>query len=175
MHNGLVKQKKLDDRAEITRRIIIMAIRNIRKDGDGILRKKSKKVEKIDRRIISILEDMADTMYKNEGVGLAAPQVGILRRIIIIDINDKKGLLQLINPEIIYQEGEQCKSEGCLSLPGIFGEVKRPAKVIVKALNPKGKEVTIEGTELLAVALCHEIDHLEGILFKDNAINLKEK
>jgi len=152
-----------------------MAIRRIRKDGDEILRKKSKEVKKIDDKILTLLDDMAETMYHNDGVGLAAPQIGILKRVVVIDVNDEKGLIELINPEIIHAEGEQCETEGCLSIPGLYGEVKRPEKVIVKALNRKGEEITIEGTKLLAIALCHEIDHLDGILFTDKAIKLEKK
>ncbi len=147
-----------------------MAIRSIRTDGDEILRKVSKKVAVIDKKIHTLLDDMAETMYKADGVGLAAPQVGILKRIVVIDVGD--GLIELINPEIIESYGEQTDMEGCLSIPGIAGEVKRPARVVAKALNRSGKEFTIEGSELLAVALCHETDHLEGILFKDKAIRL---
>ncbi|HHV96409.1 MAG TPA: peptide deformylase [Clostridiaceae bacterium] len=152
-----------------------MAIRRIRKDGDEILRKKSKEVKKIDDKILTLLDDMAETMYHNDGVGLAAPQIGILKRVVVIDVNDEKGLIELINPEIIYTEGEQYETEGCLSIPGVYGEVKRPEKVIVKALNRKGEEITIEGTKLLAIALCHEIDHLDGILFIDKAIKLEKR
>jgi len=151
-----------------------MAIRRIRKDEDEILRKKSKEVKKIDDKILTLLDDMAETMYHNDGVGLAAPQIGILKRVVVIDVNDEKGLIELINPEIIHAEGEQCETEGCLSIPGLYGEVKRPEKVIVKALNRKGEEITIEGTKLLAIALCHEIDHLDGILFTDKAIKLEK-
>ncbi|RCX16779.1 peptide deformylase [Anaerobacterium chartisolvens] len=147
-----------------------MAIRSIRTDGDEILRKISKKVEVIDKKVHTLLDDMAETMYKADGVGLAAPQVGILKRIVVIDVGD--GLIELINPEIIESSGEQTDMEGCLSIPGIVGEVKRPARVVAKAVNRSGKEFTIEGTELLAVALCHETDHLEGILFKDKAVKL---
>jgi peptide deformylase len=145
-----------------------MAIRIIRKDGDEILRKKAKAVEKINDKIITLLEDMAETMYKANGVGLAAPQVGILKRIVVIDIGE--GIIELINPEIVEQSGEQFEVEGCLSLPGIYGEVKRPAKVKVEAFNSKGERISVEGTGLLAIAMCHEIDHLDGILFKDKAI-----
>lgn len=142
-----------------------MAIRNIRKDDDPILRKVSRQVDRIDDRIITLLDDMKETMDEAEGVGLAAPQVGVLRRVIIIDIGE--GLIELINPEIIYQEGSQCGEEGCLSLPGILEEVTRPNKVRVRGLNRKGQEIIVEGEELLARALCHEIDHLDGILFTD--------
>lgn len=145
-----------------------MAVRTIRKDGDEVLRKVSRKVEAIDDRILTLLDDMKDTMHKAEGVGLAAPQVGILRRVVVIDI--REGLIELINPVIVYESGEQIEEEGCLSVPGIRGEVKRPAKVIVRAMNRKGETFEMTGTELLAIAFCHEIDHLNGVLFTDKAI-----
>lgn len=150
-----------------------MAIRNVRKDGDEVLRKKAKPVEEINNKIIQLIKDMADTMYKCEGIGLAAPQVGVLKRIVVVDTGEK--LYELINPVIVSQSGEQSYIEGCLSIPGIFGEVKRPAAVKVQALNTKGETVVIEGEGLLAVALCHEIDHLDGVLFKDKAIRLMDK
>lgn len=150
-----------------------MAIRNIRKDGDDVLRKVSKKVEKIDSKIITLVRDMAETMYDADGVGLAAPQVGILKRIVVIDVGE--GLIELINPEIIEYSGEQQEVEGCLSLPGIYAEVKRPAKVKVRAQNTKGETLEYEGEELLARAFCHELDHLDGILFKDKAIKFIEQ
>jgi peptide deformylase len=140
-----------------------MAVRVIRKLDDEVLRKKSKRVEKIDGRIQTLLDDMAETMYKAEGVGLAAPQVGILRRVIVIDVGE--GLLKLINPELISYSGEQIDIEGCLSIPDVHGEVKRPESVVVRALNEKGEKVEILGSDLLARALCHEIDHLNGLLF----------
>ncbi|HPL98788.1 MAG TPA: peptide deformylase [Bacillota bacterium] len=140
----------------------------MRKDGDEILRKISRKVEVIDDRILTLLDDMKDTMKKAEGVGLAAPQVGVLRRIVVIDVGE--GLIELINPVIVYESGEQFEMEGCLSIPGIKGKVKRPEKVIVRAQNRKGKTFEMTGTELLAIAFCHEIDHLNGILFTDKAI-----
>lgn len=150
-----------------------MAIRNIRKNNDEILRKVSKKVDNIDRRIITLLNDMSETMRDAEGVGLAAPQVGVLRRVVVIDIGE--GLIELINPVIVYEKGEQLREEGCLSIPGKSGVVKRPAKVIVRALNRKGETIEITGEELLATALCHEIDHLNGILFTDKIINTNEQ
>ena len=150
-----------------------MAIRNIRLDGDDVLRKISKEVDVINDKIKTLIKDMADTMYKADGIGLAAPQVGILKRVIVIDAGD--GLLELINPRIIQEAGEQVDVEGCLSLPEIFGEVKRPARVVVEALTPNGKKVVIEAKELLARALCHEIDHLNGILFKDIVIRFIDK
>ncbi|WP_129596350.1 peptide deformylase [Anaerophilus nitritogenes] len=145
-----------------------MAIRNIIKEGDTILRKKSRIVDKIDDRIKTLMDDMIETMYSADGVGLAAPQVGILKRIIIIDIGE--GLIELINPEIVEQKGSQIDTEGCLSVPGATGEVKRPMWVKVKGLNRNGQEVELEGKEFLARAFCHEIDHLEGTLFIDKVI-----
>lgn len=147
-----------------------MAIREIRRDTDEVLRKISKKVENIDDRITTLLDDMAETMYQANGVGLAAPQVGILRRVIVVDIGE--GLIELINPVIVYENGEQTDEEGCLSVIGRRGEVKRPNKVIVRGLNRKGEAVEHVGEELLARAFCHEIDHLNGILFTDKAKNI---
>ena len=142
-----------------------MAIRQIVQIGDPVLRKKSKVVEKIDEKIIQLLDDMADTMYHADGVGLAAPQVGILKRVVVIDIGD--GLLELINPEIIGTSGEQLDDEGCLSVAGEAGAVRRPYRVKVRAYDRNGNLFEIEGEELLARAFCHEIDHLEGVLFVD--------
>ncbi|MGI6707023.1 MAG: peptide deformylase [Clostridia bacterium] len=147
-----------------------MAIRNILKEGDETLRKVSRPVAKIDQRILTLLDDMAETMYDADGVGLAAPQVGILKRVIVIDIRDEQGLICLINPEIIEANGEQVDEEGCLSIPGKRGLVKRPSLVKVKGLNRKGETIILTGTGLLATALCHEIDHLDGILFTDKVI-----
>ena len=145
-----------------------MAIRNLRFLGDELLRKNSRKVEKIDDRIQTLIDDMLETMHKNNGVGLAAPQVGILKRVVVIDIGE--GPLFLINPEIIEQEGFYVDQEGCLSVPGRQEKVKRPYRVKVKAQNRKGDEIIVEGEELLSRALCHEIDHLNGILFVDKVI-----
>ena len=142
-----------------------MAIRNIRKLGDDVLRKKCRSVDVIDDRIITLLDDMEDTLYFSQGVGLAAPQVGILKRIAVIDVGD--GLIELINPEIIKTSGVQDGAEGCLSVPGKFGNVERPFKVTVKATDRHGKEFEVTGEELLARALCHEIDHLDGVIFVD--------
>ena len=151
------------------REMVKVAVRDIRHyQKDDILRKKSKPVDKIDDRVITLLDDMAETMYKAEGVGLAAPQVGILKRIIVIDVGE--GIIELINPEILWQKGEQDGKEGCLSVPGYSARVKRPARVKVKGLNRKGEEEEIVGQDLLARALCHEIDHLDGILFIDNVV-----
>ncbi|EDQ96543.1 peptide deformylase [Intestinibacter bartlettii DSM 16795] len=145
-----------------------MALRQIVKIGEPVLRKKSKVVKEINDRIIELLDDMADTMYEADGVGLAAPQVGILKRVVVIDIGD--GLIELINPEIIETEGEYLDNEGCLSVPGECGDVLRPYRVKVRAQNRFGETVEIEGEELLARAFCHEIDHLDGILYVDKVI-----
>ena len=142
-------------------------VRKILTFGDETLRKTSKPMQKFDLRLWLLLRDMADTMNKAEGVGLAAPQVGILRRVVVIDVGDEHGLIELINPEIIAQEGEQEGSEGCLSAPGRRGYVKRPNKVTVRALDRKGKFFEITGEGLLARAFCHELDHLDGILYSD--------
>lgn len=145
-----------------------MAIRNVVQVGDEILRKKSKEVKEFDAKLWELLDDMRETMNKNDGVGLAAVQVGVLRRAIVLDINNMK--LELINPEIIDSFGEQIEQEGCLSCKGQWGHVKRPQEVTVKAQDRYGNEFVITGVDLLAKALCHEIDHLEGILFIDKVI-----
>lgn len=150
-----------------------MAIRNIRKDGDEILRKKSKEVDVINEKIRILLKDMADTLYKANGVGLAAPQVGVLKRVVVIDAGE--GLLELVNPVLKSQSGQQCVVEGCLSVPGVWGEVNRPSHVVAEALNSAGEKIVIEGEGLLAQALCHEIEHLDGILFKDKVIRFLDK
>jgi peptide deformylase len=150
-----------------------MAIRNIRKDGDEILRKKSREVDAITEKIRMLLDDMADTMYNANGAGLAAPQVGILKRLVVIDVGE--GLIKLVNPVVKSRSGQQRVIEGCLSVPGIWGEVDRPQHVSVEALNPDGEKITLEGEGILAQALCHEIDHLDGILFKDKAVRFLDK
>lgn len=143
-----------------------MALRQIRLSGDEILRKKSRPVEVVDDRIRQILNDMAETMYNTEnGGGLAGPQVGILKRLVVIDMGE--GLIKLVNPEIIKEEGHQEAIEGCLSIPDVWGKVNRPYKVTVKALNENGEEIILTGKGDLAKCFCHEIDHLEGILFTD--------
>lgn len=149
-----------------------MAIRKIRKLGDEVLRKKAKKVTVFDERLKQLIEDMAETMKWANGVGLAAPQIGILKRVVVIDVGE--GLIELINPEIIAEEGEVVGIEGCLSIPGVTGEVARPKKVKVRAQNSKGEFIEIEGEDLLARALCHEIDHLDGVLFIDRALRIIE-
>ena len=140
-----------------------MAIRKILTFGDELLTKKCRKVEKIDDRILTLLDDMAETLKESGGVGLAAPQVGILKRICVIDVGE--GLIELINPEITKTSGSVEDVEGCLSIPGKWGYVARPEKVTVKALNREGKEIKVTGEGLLARALCHETEHLDGILF----------
>lgn len=186
-----------------------MALRIIRLENDPVLRKKSKAVKEINENIITLLDDMAETLEKQNGLGLAAPQVGVLRRVVIIDARAIQGeddepedaegtetasgsnlqekgesepnnveivapaeLLELINPEIIETTGVQRNSEACLSLPGRSGVVERPARVVVKALNRAGEEITVVGTGVLAIALCHELDHLDGILYTDKAVEM---
>ena len=151
-----------------------MAIRNIRQEGDEILKKKSREVEVIDEKTKELLEDMVETMHKYDGVGLAAVQVGILKRMIVIDIYDEKTpIIKLINPKIIKTKGEREVEEGCLSFPNKFAKVKRPVEVVVEGLNENGEKVKIKAVELLAQALCHEIDHLNGEVFIDKIINIK--
>ena len=145
-----------------------MAIREIREKGDEILYKKCKAVVKFDEKLHILLDDMYEAMQSRDGVGLAAPQVGILKRAVVIDVGD--GKIELINPEIVEESGEQTGSEGCLSVPGVFGEVTRPNVVTVKAQDRDGKWFKITGKELLARAFCHEIEHLDGKLFLDRVI-----
>ncbi|MDI9514238.1 MAG: peptide deformylase [Clostridiaceae bacterium] len=150
-----------------------MAIRNIVKKGDDVLRKKSKEVKEIDDKIRDLFEDMKETMYGcGNGIGLAAPQVGILKRMIVIDVGE--GLMEIINPVILEHEGEQLEVEGCLSVPGVYGEVKRPERIVVEYTNIDGERVKVEGTDLLARCLSHEIDHLDGILFTDKVVRYVE-
>lgn len=150
-----------------------MSVLEIRKAGDKILKEKAQPVVKIDRKIKKLLDDMLETMYAADGVGLAAPQVGISTRIVVLDIGE--GPIELINPELITVEGCELGAEGCLSIPSIYGEVERYAKVTVEGLNRAGKKVHVTGEGLLARALQHEIDHLEGILFIERAQSLSKK
>lgn len=145
-----------------------MAIRRIRLHDDPILRKKSREITEINDRIKILLDDMVDTMNDAEGVGLAAPQVGVLRRAIVMDVGE--GPIKIINPQILESHGEAIDVEGCLSIPGRSGTVLRPEKVKIKYLDEDGNENILEGTDLLARAICHEIDHLEGILYIDKMI-----
>jgi peptide deformylase len=151
-----------------------MAILQILDDSNDVLRKKCREVTEITPRILTLLDDMKDTLHKANGVGLAAPQVGVLRRVVLVETEPGQ-LFELINPEIVAKEGEQCEAEGCLSLPGQWGYTKRPMKVTVKAQNRKGEWVTYEGEDLLARAFCHEIDHLDGVLFKDRATHMMNR
>ncbi len=147
-----------------------MAIRNIVKEGDEVLRKTARPVTDFNERLHTLLDDMAETMYKENGCGLAANQVGILRRVVVIDTGE--GLIELVNPEIIKKSGSQQEVEGCLSCPGEYGITKRPMRVTVKASDRFGKEKIYEGEGLLARAFCHELDHLDGVLYKDNVIRM---
>ena len=147
-----------------------MAIRQIRLNGDEILRKRAREVDTVDDKIRELLHDMLETMHKYNGVGLAGPQVGILKRVIVIDLYDGEEPLLLVNPKIIKSKGKQEVDEGCLSFPNEYAKIIRPKEVVVEALNENGEKVKIVAKDLLAQALSHEIDHLDGILFVDNMI-----
>lgn len=149
-----------------------MAKLKIVKAGDDILRKKCRPVEEITPKITQLLDDMIETMREAQGVGLAAPQVGILRRIVVIEVEEGT-VIELINPKIIAYAGEQDGTEGCLSVPGKWGMVKRPMHVTVRATNRHGEEFELNGSELLARAICHELDHLDGRLYIDIARNIE--
>lgn len=144
-----------------------MAIRNLRYEDDEILRKRSREIDVIDDKIRQLAEDMMETMHKWDGLGLAGPQVGVLKRIIVIDLYEEGTQFTLINPVILKEKGAQDVEEGCLSFPNKFGKVERPKEVVVEALDIEGKKVKIKAKDLLAQALCHEIDHLNGVLFTD--------
>ena len=145
-----------------------MALRQIRTLGDPVLEKKCREVKEMTPRLKELIEDMLETMYESEGVGLAAPQVGVLRQIVVIDVGDETPEpLVLINPRIVEADGEQTGPEGCLSVPGKAGQVTRPAHVKVAALNADMEPFEAEGTELLARAICHELDHLQGVMYVD--------
>ncbi|MGI6199730.1 MAG: peptide deformylase [Christensenellales bacterium] len=144
-----------------------MAIRKILTEGDPTLRKTCRPVEKVDKRLLQLLDDMAQTLHQADGAGLAAPQVGVLRRVVVIDVGE--GVIELINPEIIATSGEQIGDEGCLSLPGKFMQIRRPMTTTVRAMNRKGEFFELTGEALLSRALCHEIDHLNGVLYIDHA------
>ncbi len=147
-----------------------MAIRNLRLEGDEILKKKSREVEKIDERILTLIDDMIETMHKYNGVGLAAVQVGILKRIIVIDLYDGNGPIAMINPVIIKTKGEVEVEEGCLSFPNKFAKVKRPEQVTADFLDLEGNTIRVKAKDLLAQAICHEVDHLNGEVFVDKMI-----
>ena len=146
-----------------------MAIRKIREIGDSCLKKKCREVEKFDSRLHDLLDDMQDTMLLANGVGLAAPQVGILRRVVVIDLGEDDGILELINPVITHTEGSESDTEGCLSVPGKAGTVTRPEKTTVRAFDRNGEEFEFTGEGLYARCICHECDHLDGILYVEKA------
>lgn len=153
-----------------------MALREIVIDGDPILRKISRPVEKFDNKLAALLDDMAETMYlDNRGIGIAAVQVGILRRIFVVDVGDENGKLEFINPEILEREGSTFYLEGCLSCPGKNGYVERPERIRVRAQNRNGEWFELEAEGLLAICICHEYDHLDGILFIDKVVELTEE
>lgn len=150
-----------------------MALRQIRLNDDEILRKKARPVSEIDEKILTLLDDMRETMYAADGVGIAAPQVGVLRRVVVIDMrngDDGYGVIELINPELTKAEGSQINIEGCLSIPDEHAYVERPERVIVQALDRNGNMCEYEGRGSLAIAFCHELDHLDGILYTDKAM-----
>lgn len=148
-----------------------MAIRKIREEGDEILKKKSRPIEKIDEKIQELIDDMLETMYKANGVGLAAVQVGVLKQLVVIDISeDCNNPIVLINPKIVKEKGTQEVEEGCLSFPNKFAKVIRPEEVVVEALDRNGKNIKIKAKDLLAQAISHELDHLSGLVFVDKII-----
>ena len=147
-----------------------MAIRNLRLEGDEILSKKSREVEEIDEKIQILIDDMIETMHKYNGVGLAAVQVGILKRVVVIDLYDDKGPIVLINPVIIKEKGEQEVEEGCLSFPNQFAKIVRPAEIVAEYTDRDGKRMRVKAKELLAQAISHEVDHLNGEVFIDKII-----
>ena len=147
-----------------------MALRKIVTDEDDVLRKVSREVGRVDDRVTLLIDDMLQTMHAGQGIGLAAVQVGVLRRLFVMDLHDDHGPYVLINPVIIDKEGKQVGQEGCLSVPGWWGDVERPARVVMQALDREGKPFTLEAEGLLAVCACHEYDHLDGILFKDKVV-----
>lgn len=149
-----------------------MALRNIVLEGDEILRKKAREVTEVNDRLRMILDDMLETMKANNGAGLAAPQVGIFKRMFVAEVDGE--VIELINPEILETEGVQAEDEGCLSIPGMIGTVERPAYIKMKGLNRDGQEVVYEGTGFLPIVLSHEYDHLDGILYTDKAVNIRE-
>ncbi len=150
-----------------------MPVYNIVKNGDPILREKAKPVPQITPNIIKLLDNMRETMYAAKGVGLAAPQIGVSKRVVVVDVGD--GLYELINPEIIKSRGRELGAEGCLSIPGIIGDVPRATSIVVRALNREGKMMEYRVKGYAARAFQHEIDHLDGILFIDKAINLRKE
>jgi len=153
-----------------------MAIQIIRTWGDPVLQSVAKPIPAITLDVVKLLDDLADTLYHHgNGIGLAAPQIGVSMRAAVIDLRDGTGKIELINPEIVYEEGEQRVVDGCLSIPGVYYQTLRPYRVVVKALNRSGEEFEVDGTGLLAHCLAHEIDHLNGVLFTDHAQELQSK
>lgn len=148
-----------------------MAVYRIVETGDEVLREKAREVPKITSNIEKLLDNMRDTMYANKGVGLAAPQIGVSKRIIVVDVGE--GLIELINPVICEVAGEETDTEGCLSVPDLMGDVSRAASIVVKGLDRSGRELSINAEGYLARAFQHEIDHLEGVLFTDKAVNVR--
>jgi peptide deformylase len=152
-----------------------MALRKIRIDGDEVLRMKSKPVEKFDDRLQKLIEDLLDTLHSTgNGVGLAAPQLGVLRDVIVVEMSREEGPIVAVNPVILSTEGEIVDQEGCLSIPGYFGDVTRPEKIRIEFMDKAGEKVLYEAEGFTARVFCHEIDHLKGILFKDIAVNFKK-
>ena len=152
-----------------------MALRNILNFDDEALRKKSREVTEFDDKLWVLLDDMYETMHEHSGVGLAAIQVGVLKRIVVVDVGNEKGLIELVNPVVKTMKGSQREVEGCLSSPGLWGYVARPERVIVEAQDRRGKKFKVEGEGLLAIAMCHEIDHLNVIIFTDKADEMVDK
>ncbi|MCL2361140.1 MAG: peptide deformylase [Defluviitaleaceae bacterium] len=148
-----------------------MALRQLRVNGDDILRKKAKPVKEIDAKILALLDDMWETLRDKNGVGLAAPQVGVLKRVVVVE--NEEDIYEMINPEIIASEGTQTCDEACLSVPGYQGDIERPMKVTVQALNRDGESYTVEVEEYPASIFCHELDHLDGVLYLDRATNVR--
>lgn len=151
-----------------------MALRNILTENDPVLHKVCRPVTEFNERLWTLLDDMAETLHKADGVGLAAPQVGILRRVFIMDLGDGSGVVEVINPELLAKKGKQEDVEGCLSCPGEYGVTRRPKYVKIKAQDRYGKEFTLEGEGLKARCICHESDHLDGVLFKEHVIRMLE-
>ncbi|MDR0570346.1 MAG: peptide deformylase [Clostridiales Family XIII bacterium] len=150
-----------------------MALRKVVLEGDEVLRKRSKEVKEISGRVLELIDDMWETLAERNGVGLAAPQVGVLKRVAVIDTGEEGERLELVNPELLETEGSVETEEGCLSLPGFVGTVARPRRVKARALDREGREFVVEGSGLLAKALCHEIDHLDGVLYTDKATSIR--
>lgn len=157
------------------RRNVSVAILDVKKAGDPVLKQVCQPVDKFDNVLRRLLDDMAETMYNKNGIGLAAPQIGKAIRVVVIDADDKRGLIEMINPVIIRKEGTVVDSEGCLSLPNIFGDVQRYSKVTVEYFNRRGKKQKLTGTDLLARCIQHELDHLDGVLFIDKAKSIRKE